>query len=342
MAGIFPNTGVGAPNTANAQNNPDMKAGCEPLYFPQNCNPRFNPLVMNAVISELVNAINTGQDYDCSKINNLATVLNGIRNLCGQKTYENGPDANDFIAGCFDNVSGKVSVQSLVDLIASMIGVCALPTATNPDLNDTIAMCVDGVASQVSVTDFQTLFPDAETDICGLPTVNTVANDDFVGVCRDGDSSKISVANLKAVFASQFSIFRDASTVLQPGNVGTGWTISLADMTFPKAMRLGVSVNGSDPDSAGLTIVVPQGSGGITDSGDDGMNFANTKSGGNQYYTYIPSRGIIYRLIGSHLTRSIVSALNVDQDIFVRTSFTSTAGNISSCYSVTLTPTSIL
>lgn len=163
MAGIFPSTGVTAPNTQNAELNPEMKEGCEALYFPNACNPRFNPLVMNAVISEIVNAVNLNRDYDCSKLDNLATMLNSLKSLCNQQTVTE-PDVNDFLAGCFDGVSGKVSISEILSLIPK---ICALPEA-EPDTNDFIAMCVDGVDSRVPIMSVLALTPQEDDTIAGL------------------------------------------------------------------------------------------------------------------------------------------------------------------------------
>lgn len=311
MAGIFPNTGVTAPNTSNAELNPEMKAGCEDLYFPQNCNPRFNPLVMNAVISELVNAINTGQDYDCSKLNNLATVLNGIKNLCGLPTVAE-PDANDSLAGCFDGESGRVSITALADLIQTLIGPCALPIASTPDLNDTLTMCVDGVPSQVSVTDFQELFPDAETNICTLPTVTAIGMDDFVGVCVDGDSAKITVEDLGAALVPPLTFFRNTQTINHAG--AGGGTVPLQDFVYPRVLGVSCSEpHGDGAWSGSITFSVPQDSSGSPNVATDAVT--NSIANYNQFYTYVPSLGAIYRMVGTHLVRAVSTAKNIEQTL---------------------------
>lgn len=316
MAGIFPNTGVTAPNTQNAELNAEMKSGCEDLYFPANCNPRFNPLVMNAVISELVNAINTGQDYDCSKLNNLATVLNGIKNICGYETKE--ADANDYLAGCFDGATGKVSVTQLAEVIQTIIGPCALPVAKSPDLNDTITMCVDGVPSQVPVTNFQELFPDAETNICALPTVTAIGQNDYVGVCVDGKSAKISVEDLRAYLTPPLTFFRDVGATSLPVSDEQTTNVDLLDMVYPRILEVYCgSAVGVEVYGASLTFTVEDNGSGSSQFASDAVTQAGASY--SQFYTYVPSLGAIYRMVGTHLVRRVITAKMISQNVEIST-----------------------
>lgn len=184
MAGLFPVNGVTAPNTLGADTTITSKTGCDKLFHPARCVPRFDPVAANAVISELVNAINLTDPYDCSKLDNLKTTLSKIQNLCNQPTRTlNGADgyANDFLAGCFGGLSGKITVADLLDdIIAAIPGICDLPTATNPDLDDTIGMCVDGVERKVPVSALKTLI---------LPTPTTQSG----GYYRDDDAGEVAI-----------------------------------------------------------------------------------------------------------------------------------------------------
>lgn len=74
MAGIFPDSGVAPANTANAV---DGDASCTELYYSTTlCVPRFDPSASNAVVSEILNAVNkAGIQYDCGVLTNLCTAI---------------------------------------------------------------------------------------------------------------------------------------------------------------------------------------------------------------------------------------------------------------------------
>lgn len=76
MAGILPNNGVPPQNTQNGLETPDLAAGCANQYYGPRCNPRMDPFAMNALISEVINALNAiGQAYNCERLDNLATAF---------------------------------------------------------------------------------------------------------------------------------------------------------------------------------------------------------------------------------------------------------------------------
>lgn len=76
MSGIFPSAGVGATNATNSVPGANVSSGCSALWYPPRCNPRFDPAQANAVISEIVNAVNcAGLAYDCSRLDNLCRAL---------------------------------------------------------------------------------------------------------------------------------------------------------------------------------------------------------------------------------------------------------------------------
>lgn len=77
MSGILPNNGVAPSGTQNGLEAPILAAGCENLYYGPRCNPRMDPFAMNAMISEIINAVNSagGQAYDCNRLDNLAIAL---------------------------------------------------------------------------------------------------------------------------------------------------------------------------------------------------------------------------------------------------------------------------
>lgn len=92
MAGIFPSGGVSAGNAQGAD--PTIVAedaeNCTggPLFYPTGvCNPRFDPVAMNYLLSEFMNLIKgLGGVYDCAKFDNLYEAIqpyldNGLRTV---------------------------------------------------------------------------------------------------------------------------------------------------------------------------------------------------------------------------------------------------------------------
>jgi hypothetical protein len=72
MSGILPDSGVAPSQTLNAIANPDMVGGCANLWYAPRCQPRFDPIAQNALLSEVMNAVNLAGDvYDCNRNDNL-------------------------------------------------------------------------------------------------------------------------------------------------------------------------------------------------------------------------------------------------------------------------------
>lgn len=72
MAGIFPSNGVAATSTVNGVDVATVNCTNELFYSVQRCQPRFDPAAMNAVISEILNAVaGAGLSYNCNILNNL-------------------------------------------------------------------------------------------------------------------------------------------------------------------------------------------------------------------------------------------------------------------------------
>jgi hypothetical protein len=155
MAGIFFSGGLTCNLTVNAACGIQTTGDdCPALYYPPKCNVQVDPLQMNAVISEIANAINAfGKQYDCSRLDNLKQVLNRARNICDLPAFGDAPDMDDRIAGCFDNNSSTITVQQLVNLVLSQAGtLCNLPQIGDIQDDDWLAGCIDGAARIVPFT----------------------------------------------------------------------------------------------------------------------------------------------------------------------------------------------
>lgn len=152
MSGLFPQGGVTAANTINGAASIVTKPGCPPLFHPARCIPRFDAPAANAVISELVNAINLTQPYDCNKLDNLKTTLQALTQLCGLPITS--PDLDDFLAGCFDGADGKISIGALLNVFLSQIpSLCSLPVRA-PVPTDYLAGCfgAEGVDAKTQIS----------------------------------------------------------------------------------------------------------------------------------------------------------------------------------------------
>lgn len=124
MAGIFPEGGTNPGNTLGAANDIDAIALCAVLFYRMGCNPRFDPISTNAVISEIASAINDlGVEYDCSRLDNLSIAIRAAIEKASQtKTYQTVlPDADDLIRGSYDGVEANATVKSLLELAPGIL-----------------------------------------------------------------------------------------------------------------------------------------------------------------------------------------------------------------------------
>lgn len=160
MSGIFFEGGVSCSLTVNAQCNVGISQDCAALYYPPRCNVGVNPLQMNAVISELANAINVvnvGKSpslYDCTRLDNLARVIANIRNICNQPPLSVNIDGTDRIAGCFDSESGTITVDELLEYInGQTVSLCDQEVIEKPDFANTLLMaCIAGEEKLISAS----------------------------------------------------------------------------------------------------------------------------------------------------------------------------------------------
>lgn len=105
MTGVFPTKGVAASLTKNAIAAPGVEANCSVQWYGPSCNPRLDPFAMNAVMSEIINAVNCADlDYDCSRLDNLCLAIKKI--------------VDDTIHGClttaFPDATGSCAVEFMV------------------------------------------------------------------------------------------------------------------------------------------------------------------------------------------------------------------------------------
>lgn len=151
MAGIFPVGGTQAGNTLNGASPVKTVEGCDPLYHRIGCVPQFDPVAANALISEVINAINVVKDYDCSRLDNLAQAFQYLGNLCNLPTLaELEIDAvanSDTLAGCFSDLSGRISIEELRTVILDSM-LCGLPTVTTARETDFLAGCFANAQGQ--------------------------------------------------------------------------------------------------------------------------------------------------------------------------------------------------
>lgn len=76
MTAVFPDSGVPAYEAKNTILDPNTVNCSELWYSTSRCQPRFDPAAANAMLSELINAVNcAGIAYDCTKLNNLCTAI---------------------------------------------------------------------------------------------------------------------------------------------------------------------------------------------------------------------------------------------------------------------------
>lgn len=185
MAGLFPKDGVPPNETVNAIN-PAVGAGCKVLFHAALCAPRFNPAAANAVISEITQAVNLIAPYDCERLDNLAQLIE--MDLCGIGEAPFTP-AIAFLAGCFNGLSGKITLQSLINWIINntpptpSFSMCALPFVNNVLDSDRIALCgSDGIDITVTAPGFKDYFKGGSTSKSWLfgPRVGSLQGMDAV------------------------------------------------------------------------------------------------------------------------------------------------------------------
>ena len=162
MAGIFPAGGVAATNTTNTV---DADTSCtnELFYAVSRCTPRFDPAAANAVMSEILNAVNAGGiTYDCTVLTNLSTA---IQAMAGVQTAAAGTDIN----------IGALVQSSDGDVFWNCTGAVVTPAAA---ANITSA----GLAALglCPIGQDENYFTSAPGDIPANPAIGSILTDDAV------------------------------------------------------------------------------------------------------------------------------------------------------------------
>lgn len=176
MAGIQPSNGV-APNlTSNALANPNLAAGCANLWYALRCNPRLDPAAMNAMISEIINAVNSRCDpsvgsnaYDCNRLDNLALALDrpnvpvatDCSNLLDVRAQTDAAGCVRLVrlagpplpAGLQSYVSG-ITGSYTTDFTAGSPARLPLVEAANPDPDARYYRCIDTTPIILDPADF--------------------------------------------------------------------------------------------------------------------------------------------------------------------------------------------
>lgn len=281
MAGIFPENGVVAGRTINGED--PVNATCEALYYRAVCNPRFDPVAMNALISEIVNAVNFYKEYDCAELDNLRDTLEWIRNLCNlpRANLNELTDTASF-AGCFGNGPKRLTWGDFKTKVLP----CFFPLVTNNAviMAGSFAGCFNGDSGRVTFTKLKELLSSESTpySICSLPrvalaSVNLTA--DSLGGCFANTDKRIVISDLLGLLANKVEFSPTASTQQAAENTWNVIEIDTAQIQYPKAVKIG-GRNGTMAFQGGGTVVSrpPEtlwGQSGI------GMSFFNSESGAN-------------------------------------------------------------
>lgn len=197
MAGLFPVNGVIAQQTLNAQFPVATVEGCDALFYRANCKPVFDPVATNAIISELLNAINFAGDYDCTRLDNLAQTLRSVKDLCNlpNATIDQLSDPAWF-AGCFDGDTMKLS---FADLKNAIVDVCNWEAPEDVSLDDRLVGCFDGRRRAISLETLK----DVLFRLCELPVASkALVPSDSVAGCFDGKNGRATMTQLSQILGS--------------------------------------------------------------------------------------------------------------------------------------------
>lgn len=261
MAGIFPIAGVVAQQTLNAAFPISTAEGCDALYYRANCRPMFDPVATNALISELVNAINVTQPYDCSRLDNLKQTLAKIQNLCTLPNATPAQIVDSALAGCFNGGAAKISFPELKEAI---LDICEWEEAAAFALTDTVAGCFGGRRRTITLGNLRSVL----IRLCELAVVTSATATDTLAGCFNGQNGRISVDNLSQVIGgghyrpgSRFATL-GLGTSLQ-ANVGQRTAFCVVSWTSPDPpiqIPFGMGV----PNSIGI---IPWGAGSFNPGG---------------------------------------------------------------------------
>ena len=194
MSGVYPNSGVPANEALNSVNVPTVNCPSELFHSTTRCQPRFDPAAANAVMSEILNAVNCGGvAYDCTRLDNLCQAMtNNIENAlegCLTVTFEAEP--------LLENLEAILGLNT-VGLCTSIARVNNVRVQLRRLFNEFFLECITGPVPDAGQT-------------CGTITQLVLIND---GICN-----RIASYSAAATPSAQSS-FRDVASHLPPDTQG--------------------------------------------------------------------------------------------------------------------------
>lgn len=151
MAGIFPTGGTDARNTQNAELDVRVVELCAALFYRLGCNPRFDPLSTNAIISEIANVVNDlGLNYDCNRLDNMSQAIQ--RAILTKNLPFLDPDMDDTIRGSYDGIEGQAFIKRILELAPA-----GLDQVTTLADQDSVYVSVGGVGRRIPFAQLKAL-----------------------------------------------------------------------------------------------------------------------------------------------------------------------------------------
>lgn len=210
MAGIFPSGGIDARNTQNAELDVRVIAQCAALFYRLGCNPRFDPLSTNAILSEIANVVNDlGLDYDCNRLDNMSLA---IQNAILTKNYPVlDPDMDDTVRGSYDGVEGQAFIKKLLELAPT-----GLDEVTTLSDQDRIFVGVQGVGRNISFAQFKALVTPS------TPSVPPIFGSNYRWQTLPGDQGNFLGATYQNAYGVPIMFWNNASWYRSAGRIYVG------------------------------------------------------------------------------------------------------------------------
>jgi len=214
MTGIFPSSGVASAQTINGVASPSVIAGCDPRWYGIKCNVRIDVASMNAIISEILNAVNcAGSTYDCSRLDNLckSIPLNVRENLCPTLTLTAAAETATILYCASD---GKVK-KGPIPAVPNICGAPNIGTITTQK----IVLCNNGGLELGDLPSAASFDPCTDADDVGTLPANASVLACIGGVLSRGLISGGSGGKIVAWKGTEYT--QSAGTVPVLHNFGT-------------------------------------------------------------------------------------------------------------------------